>query len=91
MDNSLEDDVFLDPDSIAGLESSIQKSTGRLRTSIHKNTSKLQVLDSSDRMVLEHCFIFILWLFNETFLKTYYTICLRNVKMFIYDKDWTSG
>lgn len=45
MDNSLEDDVFLDPDSIAGLESSIQKSTGRLRTSncIHKNTSKLQV------------------------------------------------
>lgn len=43
MDNSLEDDVFLDPDNIAGLESSIQKSTGRLRTSIHKNTSKLQV------------------------------------------------
>lgn len=36
MDNSLEDDVFLDPDSIAGLESSIQKSTGRLRTSIIK-------------------------------------------------------
>lgn len=43
MDNSLEDDVFLDPDSTAGLESIIQKSTGRLRTSIHKNTSKLQV------------------------------------------------
>lgn len=43
MDNGLEDDVFLDPDSIAGLESSIKKNTGKLRTSIHKNTSKLQV------------------------------------------------
>lgn len=44
MDNGLEDDVFLDPDSIAGLESSIKKNTGKLiRTSIHKNTCKLQV------------------------------------------------
>lgn len=43
MDNGLEDDVFLDPDNIAGLESSIKKNTGKLRTSIHKNTCKLQV------------------------------------------------
>lgn len=41
MDNSLEDDVFLDFDSIVGLELSIKKNIGKLRISIYKNICKL--------------------------------------------------